>query len=112
MSRRLRLVPEPPERSPERPGPGPVPPQVLRSLDLAVMRRVESLIPGEHMTPQVGGGTDLMMIRPYRPGDRVSVIFLDGRGDPNGAAFARSIASSRVETVVTGITGPNVSLKN
>jgi uncharacterized protein (DUF58 family) len=47
---------------------------VLRSLDLAVMRRVESLIPGEHMTPQVGGGTDLMMIRPYFPGDDVRHI--------------------------------------
>jgi uncharacterized protein (DUF58 family) len=74
VSRRLRLVPEPPDRSPERPGPGPVPPQVLRSLDLAIMRRVESLIPGEHATPQVGGGTDLMMIRPYRPGDDVRHI--------------------------------------
>ena len=71
MSRGLRLVPPPPERSPERPGPGPVPAQVLRSLDLAVMRRVESLIPGEHLTPQAGGGTDLAMIRPYRPGDDV-----------------------------------------
>jgi uncharacterized protein (DUF58 family) len=60
-----------PERTPERPGPGPIPPQVLRSLDLAVLRRVESLIPGEHLTPQVGGGTELAMIRPYRPGDDV-----------------------------------------
>ena len=51
---RLRLVPPAPERTPERPGPGPVPAQVLRSLDLAVMRRIESLIPGEHLTPQVG----------------------------------------------------------
>ena len=66
---RLRLVPPSPDRTPDRPGPGPVPPAVLRSLDLAVMRRVESLIPGEHLTPQVGGGTDLAMIRPYRPGD-------------------------------------------
>ncbi len=33
------------ERTPEKPGPGPVPQGVLRSLDLAVMRRVESLIP-------------------------------------------------------------------
>jgi uncharacterized protein (DUF58 family) len=63
-----------PERSPERPGPGPIPPQVLRSLDLAVLRRVESLIPGEHLTPQVGGGTELAMIRPYRPGDDVRHI--------------------------------------
>jgi len=74
VSRGLRLVPPPPDRSPERPGPGPVPPQVLRSLDLAVMRRVESLIPGEHLTPQVGGGTDLMSIRAYRPGDDVRHI--------------------------------------
>ena len=35
----------------------------LSPLDLAVMRRVESLIPGEHITPQVGGGTDLAMMR-------------------------------------------------
>ena len=74
MSPRLSVVPPAPDRSPERPGPGPVPPQVLRSLDLAVMRRVESLIPGEHLTPQVGGGTDLAMIRPYRPGDDVRHI--------------------------------------
>ena len=71
---RLRLVPPAPERTPERPGPGPVPAQVLRSLDLAVMRRIESLIPGEHLTPQVGSGTDLAMIRPYRPGDDVRHI--------------------------------------
>jgi uncharacterized protein (DUF58 family) len=38
------------------------------------MRRVESLVPGEHLTPQVGGGTDLAMIRPYRPGDDVRYI--------------------------------------
>jgi uncharacterized protein (DUF58 family) len=72
--RRLRIVPPAPDRTPERPGPGPVPPQVLRSLDLAIMRRVESLIPGEHLTPQVGGGTDLAMIRPYRLGDDVRHI--------------------------------------
>ena len=63
-----------PERTPDKPGPGPIPPQVLRSLDLAVLRRVESLIPGEHLTPQVGGGTELAMIRPYRPGDDVRHI--------------------------------------
>jgi uncharacterized protein (DUF58 family) len=62
------------ERTPERPGPGPVPPAVLRSLDLAVLRRVESLVPGEHLTPQVGAGTELAMIRPYFPGDDVRHI--------------------------------------
>ena len=57
-----------------KPGPGPVPPQVLRSLDLAVMKRIESLLPGEHLTPQVGSGTELAMIRPYFPGDDVRHI--------------------------------------
>jgi uncharacterized protein (DUF58 family) len=63
-----------PERTPERPGPGPVPSAVLRSLDLAVLRRVESLVPGEHLTPQVGAGTELAMVRPYFPGDDVRHI--------------------------------------
>jgi uncharacterized protein (DUF58 family) len=62
------------ERTPDKPGPGPVPPAVLRSLDLAVLRRVESLVPGEHLTPQVGAGTELAMIRPYFPGDDVRHI--------------------------------------
>jgi uncharacterized protein (DUF58 family) len=62
------------EREPHRPGPGPVPQQVLRSLDLAVMKRIESLIPGEHMTPQTGQGTELAMVRPYHPGDDVRHI--------------------------------------
>ena len=56
------------------PGPAPVPPAVLRSLDLAVLKRVESLVPGEHLTPQVGAGTELAMIRPYFPGDDVRHI--------------------------------------
>jgi uncharacterized protein (DUF58 family) len=63
-----------PERTPERPGPGPVPDAVLRSLDLAVMRRIQSLIPGDHLTPQVGTGTELAVIRPYQPGDDVRYI--------------------------------------
>ena len=63
-----------PDRTALRPGPGPIPPTVLRSLDLAMLRKVESLIPGEHLTPQVGSGTELAMIRPYRPGDDVRHI--------------------------------------
>jgi uncharacterized protein (DUF58 family) len=74
VSRRRPGPPLAPDRTPDKPGPGAVPPQVLRSLDLAVMRRVESLIPGEHLTPQVGAGTELAMIRPYVPGDDVRYI--------------------------------------
>jgi uncharacterized protein (DUF58 family) len=39
-----------------------------------VLRRVESLVPGDHLTPQVGAGTELATIRPYRPGDDVRHI--------------------------------------
>jgi uncharacterized protein (DUF58 family) len=62
------------KRTPDRPGPGPVPDAVLRALDLAVMRRIQSLVPGDHVTPQVGAGTELAMIRPYQPGDDVRYI--------------------------------------
>jgi len=64
-------IPAQPERTEARPGPGPVPQAVLRALDLAVLRRIESLVPGEHLTPQVGSGTELAGIRPYHPGDDV-----------------------------------------
>jgi uncharacterized protein (DUF58 family) len=69
-----RLPLREPDRTPERPGPGPVPDAVLRSLDLAVMRRIQSIVPGDHITPQVGAGTELAMIRPYQPGDDVRYI--------------------------------------
>jgi uncharacterized protein (DUF58 family) len=62
------------ERTPDRPGPGPVPDAVLRSLDLAVLRRIQSLVPGDNITPQVGAGAELATIRPYQPGDDVRHI--------------------------------------
>ncbi|MEZ0294461.1 MAG: DUF58 domain-containing protein, partial [Solirubrobacteraceae bacterium] len=71
---RARRLPPEPERTAAQPGPGPVPDAVLRSLDLAVMRRIQSLVPGEHTTPQVGAGTELALIRPYQPGDDVRYI--------------------------------------
>jgi uncharacterized protein (DUF58 family) len=38
------------------------------------MRRIQSLVPGDHVTPQVGAGTELALIRPYQPGDDVRYI--------------------------------------
>jgi uncharacterized protein (DUF58 family) len=70
----VRIPLEHRERTPDKPGPGPVPDAVLRSLDLAVMRRIQSLVPGDHVTPQVGAGTELALIRPYQPGDDVRYI--------------------------------------
>ncbi len=61
-------------RVPGRPGPGPVPADVLRALDLTVKRRVESVVPGDHRTSALGQGTELAQVRPYQPGDDVRLI--------------------------------------
>jgi uncharacterized protein (DUF58 family) len=62
------------ERPPGRPGPGPMPPDVLRALDLTVKRRVESVVPGDHRTSVLGPGTELAQVRPYQAGDDVRLI--------------------------------------
>jgi uncharacterized protein (DUF58 family) len=46
-------------------------------------------VPGEHLTPQVGAGTELAMIRPYHPGDDVRHI------DWNVTRSARRSRTSR-----------------
>ena len=62
------------ERRPEAPGPGPVPEALLRSLELSVRRRAQGLMPGEVRSHQLGSGTELALVRPYRPGDDVRRI--------------------------------------
>ena len=57
-----------------RTGPGPVPPGLLRALDLTVRRRVESLLAGDHRSSLLGHGTELAQVRPYVPGDDVRLI--------------------------------------
>ncbi|HEU5315903.1 MAG TPA: DUF58 domain-containing protein, partial [Chloroflexota bacterium] len=63
-----------PDRTPARPGPGPVPPAALRALDLTVRRRVLGLAAGEHRAASLGMGTELAQVRPYEPGDDVRRI--------------------------------------
>jgi uncharacterized protein (DUF58 family) len=62
------------ERTPARPGPGPMPEALLRTLDVRIGRRVEGLLPGEHRTSHVGLGTELAQIRRWEPGDDVRRI--------------------------------------
>lgn len=66
----IRLFPP----QPGRPGPGPIPEALLRTLDLSVRRRLTGLLPGEHPSAATGAGTELALIRPYRPGDDVRHI--------------------------------------
>ena len=62
------------ERTPESPGPGPMPEALLRALDLQIGRRIDGLLAGEHRTAAVGIGTELAQIREWTPGDDVRRI--------------------------------------
>ena len=62
------------ERTPDRPGPGPLPEQLLRALDVKIGRRIDGLLAGEHRTAVIGDGTELAQIREWAPGDDVRRI--------------------------------------
>ena len=57
------------ERTPSRPGPGPLSDQLLRALELTVIRRVEGLLSGDHRAHVLGRGTELAQVRPYVAGE-------------------------------------------
>jgi uncharacterized protein (DUF58 family) len=52
-------------------GPGPMPWQLLKASELALVRRAAGVLPGEHRAPGAGIGTELAQLRPYQPGDDV-----------------------------------------
>jgi uncharacterized protein (DUF58 family) len=52
-------------------GPGPIPMQVLKASELALVRRAAGMLPGEHRAPGVGLGTELAQLGVYQPGDDV-----------------------------------------
>jgi len=60
--------------TPARPGPGPIPDQLLRALDVSIGRRVGGLLAGDYRSSELGVGTELAQVRPYVPGDDVRRI--------------------------------------
>ncbi len=64
----------PGDRPPARPGPGPMPAQVLCALDLTIGRRIDGLLAGDYRSMARGAGYELEQIREYEPGDDVRRI--------------------------------------
>ncbi|HNO66237.1 MAG TPA: DUF58 domain-containing protein, partial [Tepidiformaceae bacterium] len=61
-------------RTPDRPGPGPMPESVLRALDITIGRRMNGLLAGDYRSSALGLGTELAQVREYQPGDDVRQI--------------------------------------
>ena len=62
------------DATPERPGPGPLPQELLRALQIDVSRRLEGMLAGDYRSARHGFGTELAQVRPYVPGDDVRLI--------------------------------------
>jgi uncharacterized protein (DUF58 family) len=62
------------ERTPERPGPGPLPDALLRALEVTIGRRIGGLLAGDFRSTLHGEGTELAQVRPYVLGDDVRRI--------------------------------------
>ncbi|HVM57211.1 MAG TPA: DUF58 domain-containing protein [Gaiellaceae bacterium] len=60
--------------TPERPGPGPLPIELLRALQIEVGRRMEGMLAGDYRSSRYGEGVELAQVRPYLPGDDVRRI--------------------------------------
>ena len=60
--------------TPDRPGPGPLPAEALRALQIEVGRRLQGLLAGDYRSSQYGEGVELAQVRPYVPGDDVRKI--------------------------------------
>src|SRR5438309_7416899 len=59
------------DATPERPGPGPLPEDLLRALEVSIGRRVGGLLAGDYRSTLLGEGTELAQVRPYVSGDDV-----------------------------------------
>jgi uncharacterized protein (DUF58 family) len=60
--------------TPERPGPGVLPLELLRALQIEVGRRLSGMLAGDYRSSHYGDGVELAQVRPYEAGDDVRRI--------------------------------------
>jgi len=61
-------------RTPDKPGPGPMPEAILRAMDITIGRRMNGLLAGDYRSSALGLGTEFAQVREYQPGDDVRLI--------------------------------------
>lgn len=84
-------------RPPDKPGPGPLPDALLRTLRPVMRRRIEGFAAGEHASNLLGEGTELAQVRPYEPGDDVRRIDWNATAR-TGEPHARKLVAERTLT--------------
>jgi uncharacterized protein (DUF58 family) len=57
--------------TPERPGPGALPLDLLHALEIEVGRRLAGMLSGDYRSSRYGDGVELAQVRPYEAGDDV-----------------------------------------
>ncbi len=89
-----------PERTPARPGPGPLPAALLRKVNLVVRTRINGLLAGDHASWEFGDGSELAQVRPYVPGDDVRQIDWNVTARTGEPHVRVNVAERAVETWV------------
>jgi uncharacterized protein (DUF58 family) len=87
-----------PDRTPARPGPGPLPSALLRKVDLTIRRRIDGLLAGDHRSWALGDGSELAQVRPYVLGDDVRLIDWNVTARTGEPHIRVNVAERAVET--------------
>ena len=86
------------DRTRAKPGPGPVPAELLRALDLTVARRTAGLVDGDHRASRLGRGSELAQVRPYAEGDDIRRIDWNATARQNELHVRIDVAERAVST--------------
>jgi uncharacterized protein (DUF58 family) len=97
------------ERTPDRPGPGPIPEALLRTLDLKIGRRIDGLLAGEHRTAMIGVGTELAQIREWEPGDDIRRIDWNATARTGGVQVRVDVAERALTSWIALDASPSMT---